>query len=44
MGILKQANVGVSVVELRRERGMSASSFYNWRSKYGEMVGLPCQI
>ena len=37
MGILKQADGGVPVAELCREHGMSAASFYKWRSKYGGM-------
>lgn len=37
MQILKQAEVGVSVVDLCREHGMSSASFYKWRSKYGGM-------
>ena len=37
MGILKQADSGVSVAELCREHGMSSASFYKWRSKYGGM-------
>jgi len=37
MGILRQADGGVPVVELCREHGMSSASFYKWRSKYGSM-------
>jgi len=37
MGILKQADGGVPVTELCREHGMSSTSFYKWRSKYGGM-------
>lgn len=35
--ILKQAESGVPVADLCREHGMSAASFYKWRSKYGGM-------
>ena len=35
--ILKQAEKGIPVPELCREHGMSNSSFYKWRSKYGGM-------
>ncbi len=35
LAILKQAESGVSIPELCREHGMSNSSFYKWRSKYG---------
>ena len=37
MGILKQAENGVPVAELCREHGMSSTSFYKWRSRYGGM-------
>jgi len=34
---LRQAESGVPVADLCREHGMSAASFYIWRSKYGGM-------
>lgn len=37
MTILKQAEGGVPVSELCRERGMSSASFYKWRAKFGGM-------
>lgn len=37
LAILRQAEGGVPVPELCREHGMSAASFYKWRSKYGGM-------
>ena len=37
MGILKQAESGVSVSERCREHGMSNASFYKWRAKFGGM-------
>lgn len=37
LSILKQAEAGTPVPELCREHGMSAASFYKWRSKYGGM-------
>ena len=37
MAILRQAEAGVPVPELRREHGMSNAMFYKWRSKYGGM-------
>ena len=40
ISFLKQAENGVPVADLCRERGMSSASFYNWRSKYGGMVDL----
>ena len=35
MAILKQADNGIPIPELCREHGMSNSSFYKWRTKYG---------
>lgn len=37
LAILRQAETGVPVPELCREHGMSNSSFYKWRAKYGGM-------
>jgi putative transposase len=38
MGVLRQAESGVPVLELCHEHGMiCASFFYKWRSKYGGM-------
>ncbi|MBB5372018.1 transposase-like protein [Acidocella aromatica] len=37
LAILRQADGGVPVAELCRERGMSDASFYKWRAKYGGM-------
>ena len=37
MAILKQAENGVPVPELCRERGMSSATFYKWRAKFGGM-------
>lgn len=37
MGILKQAEAGISASELCREHGMSSATFYKWRAKYGGM-------
>jgi len=35
MAVLRQAEGGVAVPELRREHGISSASFYKWRAKYG---------
>lgn len=35
--ILKEAEVGVAVTEVARKHGISAATFYQWRSKYGGM-------
>lgn len=37
MAVLRQAECGVALPELCRERGISRASFYRWRSKYGGM-------
>ncbi len=35
VSILKEAERGMSVVDLCRKHGMSDAAFYKWRSKYG---------
>ena len=35
IGILKQAEAGMTVAALCRQHGMSDATFYKWRSKYG---------
>jgi len=35
--ILKEAEAGISVTEVARKHGISAATFYQWRSKYGGM-------
>ena len=37
LAILRQAEGGVLVPELCREHGMSTTSFYKWRARYGGM-------
>jgi len=37
IGVLKQAQAGVKVVDLCRIHGISDATFYNWRTKYGGM-------
>ena len=37
IGILKQAQSGMKIVNLCRMHGISDATFYNWRSKYGGM-------
>ena len=37
IGILKQAQAGMKIVDLCRTHGISDATFYNWRSKYGGM-------
>jgi putative transposase len=35
--ILKQAEAGISVVDICREHGIGNATFYKWRAKYGGM-------
>jgi putative transposase len=35
IGILKEAEAGLSPSELCRKHGISDATFYNWRKKYG---------
>lgn len=37
IGVLKQAQAGVKIVDLCRTYGISDATFYNWRSKFGGM-------
>lgn len=37
IAIIKQSEAGSPVPELCREHGISAATFYKWRSKYGGM-------
>ena len=37
IGILKQSEAGVKTPDLCREHGISAATFYGWKSKYGGM-------
>jgi putative transposase len=37
IGFLKQVERGVPLEQLRREHGFSASSFYQWKQKFGGM-------
>lgn len=35
IGILKQNEAGITVVDLCREHGIGRATFYKWRAKYG---------
>ncbi len=35
--ILKEAEAGVAAADVARKHGISAATFYQWRSKYGGM-------
>jgi putative transposase len=36
--ILKEAESGMAVSDLARKHGISAATFYQWRSRYGGMA------
>jgi putative transposase len=36
--ILKEAESGMAVADLARKHGISAATFYQWRSRYGGMA------
>lgn len=38
VGILKEAEAGISATELCRKYGISDQTYYNWKAKYGGMV------
>jgi putative transposase len=35
ISILREADAGVKVAELARKHGISAATYYQWKSKYG---------
>jgi len=37
IGILKQAQAGMKIIDLCRMHGISDATFYTWRTKYGGM-------
>lgn len=37
IGILKQAEAGMKIIDLCRMHGISDATFYTWRKKYGGM-------
>ena len=37
VAILKQADAGRKVKDLCREHGLSNATYYNWKTKYGEL-------
>ena len=37
IGILRQAEAGIRVVDRCRQNGISDATFYKWRSKFGGM-------
>ena len=41
--ILKEAEAGVSVQDMCRQHGISPSTFYRWKAKYGGMEASDIQ-
>lgn len=39
INILKLTESGISITEVCRSNGISSTTFYKWRSKYGGMNG-----
>ena len=37
IGVLKEAEAGMPTADLVRKHGISAQTFYRWKSKYGGM-------
>lgn len=38
IGILKEAEAGLPIVELCRKYGISDATYYNWKAKFGGMT------
>lgn len=38
IGILKEADAGITVAELCRKYGISDATYYNWKAKYANMT------
>jgi putative transposase len=38
IGVLKEAEGGIPIMELCRKYGMSDATYYNWKAKYGGMT------
>lgn len=38
IGILKEVDAGVPIVEVCRNYGISDATYYNWKAKYGGMT------
>jgi putative transposase len=38
VGILKEVEAGVTVSEISRKYGISDTTYYNWKTKYGGMA------
>jgi putative transposase len=38
IGVLKEAETGMKVVEICRKYGISDATYYNWKAKFGGMT------
>jgi putative transposase len=38
IGVLKEAEAGMPIVEVCRKYGISDATYYNWKAKYGGMT------
>jgi putative transposase len=38
IGVLKEAEAGIAVIDLCRKYGISDQTYYNWKAKYGGMT------
>jgi putative transposase len=38
IGILKEAEAGIAVIDLCRKYGISDQTYYNWKAKFGGMT------
>ena len=38
IGVLREAEAGMSITELCRKYGISDATYYNWKAKYGGMT------
>lgn len=39
IGVLKEADAGAQIAELCRRHGITETTFYRWRKKYGGLEG-----
>ena len=41
LNILKEQETGLKVSEICRKHGISDATFFNWKNRYGGIVGFP---
>lgn len=42
IGILKEAEGGIRITEMRRQYEISDATYYNWKARYGGMTTIYC--